>query len=153
MLAVGLTRVVLPLVRLHQFPLQELVVVCLGVDLLVGGFPGDDGHRLVRRFDGCGVPIGRSLLPRSSNGQPGFELICPGHCRRIAHCRGVAVEGVYQVFLVAEFVPGVRDFHSRFVDESTCQPCSISLFSADIDVDGFIGKAILNAIIICNNIP
>ena len=34
MLAVGLTRVVLPLVGHLQFRLQELVVVGLGIDLL-----------------------------------------------------------------------------------------------------------------------
>jgi len=79
MLAMGLTRVVLPLIGLLEFSLHDFVVVGLGVDLLVTRFHRYDGHRLIRRFDGSGVPILSSLLPCSSSDQPSLELIRFGH--------------------------------------------------------------------------
>ncbi len=119
MFLVGLTRVVLPLVGLLQFPLREIGIVGLDVDLLVGRLPRNDGHRLVRRIDSCNVIIVCSLLPSSSGDQPSLELVRSGHSRDIAYCGGVAVEGIDQILLVAELVSGFRDFDSRFVDEST----------------------------------
>ena len=116
MFSVGLTLVALPLVGRLQFPLQDFVVVGLS---LVMHVPCNDSHRLVRRFDGSGVPIVGCLLSCSNNDDPSIELVRSDYCRRIAHCRGVAFEGIDQILLVAELVYGFRDFGSRFVDEST----------------------------------
>ena len=65
-------------------------------------------------------------MPCSSSDQPSLELVRSDNFRRIAYCSGVAVEGI--------------DF-------------STSLFSTDIDVDGSIGTAMFNAMIICKKIP
>ncbi len=84
MLFMGLTRVVLPLVELLQFPLQKLFIAGLDVDLLVGRFPRNGGLRLVRRFDICSAPIVRILMSSSSNDQPSLELVRSGKCHGIA---------------------------------------------------------------------
>ena len=126
MLDVGLTRVVFPLVRLVQLPLEELVVLLV---LRLGGGGGpwrpgrrfrERGGRLVRQFNRCGEPVIRPVKAKLSGDQPLLAYVESRLRGRSTDRLWVVTEGLFeQLLLVIELGLHASDLPRHLDDEAT----------------------------------